>query len=289
MSRNGSVILVGAAGKIGKSLFESMKKIYDLKMHDIKPRTYNGKNPTEMIADPVECQGLPMHIAIPYTDDFEDVVEKYNETYNPKFIILHCSVKPGTTKSLFEKGLRVVHSPAYIFRTDVRTLGAWRKIVGYDDSVLGLEVLEHLNHCFTTLSVKDSIVSEVCELMLGLYAVSSMGFCQEIKRIVASYNIDYGAVRTFIDEFNKGNCILHKGNDYISNPAPGLISDERLEFMNLLPENLQSAFFKLVIKSNEMEKPLNEKTEQLKVQEQGRGNTGSQEELQVTGDSKGEG
>ena len=54
-----------------------------------------------------------LHICIPYTSSFIDTVAEYIKKYDPRNVIIHSTVKVGTTSALISKTKKVniFHSP----------------------------------------------------------------------------------------------------------------------------------------------------------------------------------
>lgn len=68
--------------------------------------------------DPKRCFGNPeeidlMHICIPFTSNFVDAVREYFHEWKPRGVVVHSTVKPGTTRLLHNSlpGGNVVYSP----------------------------------------------------------------------------------------------------------------------------------------------------------------------------------
>jgi hypothetical protein len=47
-----------------------------------------------------------LHVAIPYSDKFIQIVQDAKKVFNPEFVVIHSTVKPGTSKKL-----KAVYSP----------------------------------------------------------------------------------------------------------------------------------------------------------------------------------
>ncbi|MBI2010477.1 MAG: hypothetical protein HYS86_04900, partial [Candidatus Chisholmbacteria bacterium] len=53
-----------------------------------------------------------LHICIPWTKNFESIVEKAIKEFKPQLTIISSTVRPGTTRSLFQKTKALlVHAP----------------------------------------------------------------------------------------------------------------------------------------------------------------------------------
>src|SRR3989344_6088906 len=127
-----------------------------------------------------------MHVCIPYMDDFVKVAANYIKEYNPKLVVINSTVRPGTTKSIYDKTKKnMVHSP-------VR--GKHPKI----------------KEGFESLGMKTEVMKSPMETELGkLFGTTYYGLCiayhQEMERICKKFNADFKqAVTRFNETYNNG-------------------------------------------------------------------------------------
>jgi len=88
--------LVVGQGEVGKSLFNVLKKHFEVFAHDPKMGLLYENKDIDVL-----------HICIPYTRNFVQITKKYQKTFSPKIMIIHSTVAIGTTEKI--KG--AVHSP----------------------------------------------------------------------------------------------------------------------------------------------------------------------------------
>ena len=174
MSANNEKCLIVGSGQVGKVLFESLKKEFELFEHDINPvkkRNKKTKNYqfVEIQADPEIVNGAYMHICFPYQDEFVQIVQQYYKTYNPKLVVIHSCLKPGTTLELVAKGIPAVHTPTIFDDNNFQSMPAFRKIVGYDKTDLALAAEKHLKLCFNITLMEKSYNSELIDILFNLY------------------------------------------------------------------------------------------------------------------------
>jgi uncharacterized protein YlzI (FlbEa/FlbD family) len=89
--------LIIGAGEIGKSLYNVLNKKYETYIKD---------------TEPLDLEGVKvMHIAIPYSDKFVEIVKEYQVAYKPIFTIIHSTVPMGVTRELdaFNSPVRGIH------------------------------------------------------------------------------------------------------------------------------------------------------------------------------------
>lgn len=77
--------LIIGFGEIGKSLYNILKEKYIVETADIN------NQPTVSDID-------VMHICFPYSKDFVKEVKRYKKKYNPKYVVIHSTVRMGTAK-----------------------------------------------------------------------------------------------------------------------------------------------------------------------------------------------
>jgi len=90
--------LIVGYGEIGRGIFEVLNDAYEgfVFKRDIE-------EPKEEIPK-IDY----LHICIPYSEKFVDIVKEYERKYDPKYTIIHSTVAPGTTRQL---GHHAMHSP----------------------------------------------------------------------------------------------------------------------------------------------------------------------------------
>ena len=247
-------LVVGSNGQVGRALFKSMRKKYRILEHDIRDRELRHGDKIVAQVDPEKAQGLVMHIAIPYSDNFERIVKEYHKLYKPSLIIIHSTVKPGTTLLLNRAGISCVHSPAIFDENRFDTMTAYRKLIGYDSQSSAIEAEGHLRHCFNTALVAGSISTELSDICLALYVMTCRSVTFEISRIFDISGINYAAMRELIHSSNMGYATVSNTTNLLFNMMPELNkNDYRLGLMNLLPKDLVSAFFVCSEKSYQLE------------------------------------
>ena len=136
-------IVIGM-GEVGKALFEVLESNpdYSVGRHDINSSF-------------VPFSGRPraMHIAIPYSDRFEEIVRGYVRAYDPSMVIVHSSAPLGTCDKNFwiHSPVRGVHpNIAKGLRTFVKYFGGIRSEEAADMfSALGIKTVAvpHARDC----------------------------------------------------------------------------------------------------------------------------------------------
>lgn len=279
MSSNNDKCLIVGIGQVGKVIFEALKKEYELFEHDIElVKKRRGKNyqMVEVQTPPEKCQNAYMHICIPFSENFISIVKQYHKAYDPKLILIHSCVSPGTTFELFKVGLPIVHSPTIFDDNNFSSLQSFRKIIGYDKPELALMAESHMRKCFNTALVDKSVSTELADLLFNLYFMACRAITFEMSTIFSNIGLDYKVLMELIHYNNTGYLSLNKYYMQLHNMLPDLNKEDfRTRLLDLLPKELQSLFFKLSMKSYGLEleeRNKNKETknaEPKKVHEQG--------------------
>lgn len=199
-----------------------------------------------------------MHICIPYTDEFVDIVRGYVEKFKPKLIIINSTVRPGTTQEIFGKcKISIVHSPVRGKHPNIKEgLLLYKKYIGPIDRNAGENAKNH----FETLGVKTELFKSPIETELAkILSTSYYGLCiawhQEMERICKKFNADFDQTVT---EFNKTyNDGIKDVNPNLIRPImyPGFIGGHCvMPNLTILQKDIKSDFIDAIVKSNEKKK-----------------------------------
>jgi len=269
MSANNEKCLIVGSGQVGKVLFESLKKEFELFEHDINPvkkRNKKTKNYqfVEIQADPEIVNGAYMHICFPYQDEFVQIVQQYYKTYNPKLVVIHSCLKPGTTLELVAKGIPAVHTPTIFDDNNFQSMPAFRKIVGYDKTDLALAAEKHLKLCFNITLMEKSYNSELIDILFNLYHMTCRSITFEMAAICNILGTDYKNLMELVHYNNLGYAKFNKPYMLLLNMNPDLNKqDFRTKLLDLLPGDMQSLFFKLAMKSYGLEQQEKQKKKEI--------------------------
>src|SRR3990167_4052246 len=105
-----------------------------------------------------------LHVCIPWSKSFVDIVKGEIRAYKPKLVIVHATVIPGTTKKI---GKLAVHSPVRGTHPKLyRGVRTFVKYIGADDRKAGLLAQRHLESVgMKTKLVKKSATTELGKLL----------------------------------------------------------------------------------------------------------------------------
>ena len=197
MDKNSKIGILGY-GEIGSSLAKFYKnpKIKDLKRDD-------GLKGVEIL-----------HICIPWSDNFIDIVKKEIKEINPKLTIIHSTIAPGATKKLSDKfGGMVVHSPVRGTHPNLyRGIKTFVKYIGADYKKAGDLAKRHLSSLgIKTKVLYPSVTSELGKILDTTYYGVCIAWHGEMKEICDKFRVDFeNAVTDFNQTYNKGYSKLGK-------------------------------------------------------------------------------
>lgn len=183
-------------GEIGKAVAKFYKnpKIKDLKRDD-------GLKGIEIL-----------HVCIPWSEKFVDIVKKEIKAINPKLTIIHSTVAPGTVKKI---GGMVVHSPVrgihpYLYE-GIKT---FVKYVGADDKKAAKLAEEHFRHLnIKTKTFFPSTTTELGKVLDTTYYGVVIAWHGEMKKMCRKLGVNFDeAVTDFNQSYNDGYQTLGKHN-----------------------------------------------------------------------------
>lgn len=193
-------------GEIGQAIAKFYKKplLRDINIADANDPQAGTLNQFEYGMD-------ILHICIPYSDKFMDIVGENIQTYKPKIVIIHSSVKPNTTWTLFRKYPIVVHSPVRGVHPNLYDgIKTFVKFVGSDDLELGKFVVRHYNDIGIKGEVLgNSYLTEMAKLIDTTYYGLCIAFHDYADKLCDKQGLNYEAVMTRYNEtYNDGYAAL---------------------------------------------------------------------------------
>jgi UDP-N-acetyl-D-mannosaminuronate dehydrogenase len=145
-----------------------------------------------------------LHICIPWSDKFIDIVKKQIKESNPKITIIHSTVAPGTTKKI---GGMVVHSPVRGVHPNLyEGIKTFVKYIGADNKEAAKLVEEHLKGL--GVKTKTFFPSKTTEA-LKLWDTTQYGWMiilnKEIKKWCDKNGVDFEKIYTEANKtYNEG-------------------------------------------------------------------------------------
>jgi len=176
--------LIVGAGEIGKSLYSIFSKMYETEMID--------KGDVSAIRPEI------MHIAIPYSDKFVEIVREYKERYNPRYIVNHSTVPAGTSRKC-----GAVHSPVIGIHPHLaESIKTFVKYLGGKDA-------SHVADYFRRAGIKVYITdkpeaTETIKALSTSFYGMTIEFTKEVKRICNERGIPFELWTLWTESYNQG-------------------------------------------------------------------------------------
>ncbi len=203
-------VLVIGLGEVGKPLYEIIKESdkFEVYGYDVDPS--KNIHSLDEIPRPVDY----VHICIPYKDfeSFITCLRGYIETFNPRLVIIHSTVAPGTTRSIHDRfvryGTHVVHSPVRgVHRKMKEHLRFWTKWIGAPCDLCREEAVKHLRdigfNVRTALGPESTELAKIWETVMRAILISTW---HEIHRTSMLFGGDLVEIGEFIGEVHQ---VLH--------------------------------------------------------------------------------
>jgi len=198
-----------------------------------------------------------LHITIPVTDKFINNVLRLYKKFQPECIVIHSTVKPGTTKKLQGKlSIPVIYSATRgVHKRMIHDLKRYTKFfVISTNAPRGKWASSRFVKLMKSCGIKTKKMSkpETLELAKIICDTSYLGwlvnYAQLSNKIAIEYGIDYNEMWSFSDEIHKllgnrpkmypgyigGHCVI---------PNLNLINDETLNLINKM-NNIYAKKFK---------------------------------------------
>lgn len=143
-----------------------------------------------------------LHICIPYSEKFEGIVEGVIEKYKPMIVVIHSTVKVGTTKRLNDKFGNVVHSPIRGVHPKLyEGVKTFIKYVGADFKSAGEITTNHfVDLGLEAMLFEKSATTELGKLLSTTYYGMIIAFHNYADKVCIENDLKFDDVMT---EFNK--------------------------------------------------------------------------------------
>lgn len=145
-----------------------------------------------------------LHVCIPWSDSFVDIVQREMRQYRPELVIIHSTVVPGTTRKL---GKKAVHSPVRGTHPNLHEgVKTFVKYIGADSEEVGLLAQRHLESVgISTKLFPSSVATELGKLLDTTYYGLCIAFHGEMKKLCDELGVNFDdAVIDFNKTYNEG-------------------------------------------------------------------------------------
>lgn len=161
-----------------------------------------------------------LHICIPWSEKFLNIVIKEIKYVKPKLTIIHSTVIPGTTKKIIASlpqdiSRMIVHSPVRGVHPNLyEGIKTFVKYIGAEDSKSALLAENHLKELqIKTKVFIPSATTELAKILDTTYYGVCIAWHGEMKKICDKLGVNFDeAVTDFNKSYNKGYVSLGKTN-----------------------------------------------------------------------------
>ncbi|NHJ01375.1 MAG: hypothetical protein EAX86_04495 [Candidatus Heimdallarchaeota archaeon] len=232
-------LVLGHHGEVGSAIYKLLKNHADYIVHgiDIVETTFKNKN----------IKFDTIHVCIPFLpeDEFYRTVKDVL-TYGKKEVILiiHSTVKPGTTNSLNEFCKNVVYSPVRGRHAEglIHGLKTYQKFYMSENN----EILSIVEQIFDRMNIPSKAISgnptslEYAKLFNTTWHYMNVVFAEEVYTMAEEKELDLEVISSFIDStmdrkiYPYAQAVGNKKNDHCLDPNAHLLSQEGSSFAAFL-------------------------------------------------------
>lgn len=243
--------VVAGLGEIGGPILKLLSKKTIVAGYDINPKLVN--------KELIKYQSLEtrfLHICIPFNAKFEENVVVLNKKYNPKAIVIHSTVGPGTTSKLQKKiQIPVIYSATRgVHKRMLYDLKRYTKFFAIEPNAPdGKWAARTYSTMMKKSGVKTKQMSDPKTLELAKIVVDTsyygwlINYAQISNMIAIKHGVSYDEMWSFSDEIHKflgnrpkmypgfigGHCVI-PNLDLINTDVLNLIKEINLDYAKIL-------------------------------------------------------
>ena len=196
-------------GEVGETLFDLLvDRKFDCIGIDLDNTKCKKYSENEVIRNPEY-----LHVCLPgeltgFTDIVLDWIHKIN---NVQVVIIHSTVKPGTTKSIQEKSsIPILFSPVRgVHRRFLDDIKKYTKFISFDNTEINSQIKKDLENRFEKVEwMSTTKTAELAKILVDTtYYGWLINYAQITKMICEKENVDFDEMWKFADEIheNLGN------------------------------------------------------------------------------------
>ena len=196
-------------GEVGETLFDLLvDRKFDcigIDLNDSKCKNYTEN---EIIENPQY-----LHVCLPgELEKFTDIViEWINKIKNIQVVVIHSTVKPGTTKTIQERSsIPILFSPVRgVHRRFLDDIKKYTKFISFDGTEINSKIKKDLENRFEKVDwMSTTKTAELAKILVDTtYYGWLINYAQITKMICEKENVDFDEMWKFADEIheNLGN------------------------------------------------------------------------------------
>ena len=196
-------------GEVGETLFDLLvNRKFDCIGIDLEDSKCKNYTENKIIENPQY-----LHVCLPgELEKFTDIViEWINKIKNIQVVVIHSTVKPGTTKSIQERSsIPILFSPVRgVHRRFLDDIKKYTKFISFDNAEINSEIKKDLENRFEKVEwMSTTKTAELAKILVDTtYYGWLINYAQITKMICEKENVDFDEMWKFADEIheNLGN------------------------------------------------------------------------------------
>jgi len=201
--------IVLGMGEVGETLFDLLvDRKFDCVGIDLDDSKCKNYSENQVIQNPQY-----LHVCLPgELEKFTNIViEWVDKIKNVQVVVIHSTVKPGTTKSIQEKlSIPILFSPVRgVHRRFLDDIKKYTKFISFDDANIDSKIKKDLENRFEKIDwMSTTKTAELAKILVDTtYYGWLINYAQITKMICEKENIDFEEMWKFADEIheNLGN------------------------------------------------------------------------------------
>ena len=230
-------------GEVGETLFDLLvDRKFDCIGIDLDDSKCKNYTENEIIENPQY-----LHVCLPgELEKFTDIViEWINKIKNIQVVVIHSTVKPGTTKTIQEKSsIPILFSPVRgVHRRFLDDIKKYTKFISFDGTEINSKIKKDLENRFEKVDwMSTTKTAELAKILVDTtYYGWLINYAQITKMICEKENVDFDEMWKFADEIHEnlgnrpkmfpgiigGHCVI---------PNLNLIENENLDIIKKINE-----------------------------------------------------
>ena len=196
-------------GEVGETLFDLLvDRKFDCIGIDLEDSKCKNYTENKIIENPQY-----LHVCLPgELEKFTDIViEWINKIKNIQVVVIHSTVKPGTTKNIQERSsIPILFSPVRgVHRRFLDDIKKYTKFISFDNTEINSEIKKDLEKRFKKVEwMSTTKTAELAKILVDTtYYGWLINYAQITKMICEKENVDFDEMWKFADEIheNLGN------------------------------------------------------------------------------------
>ena len=196
-------------GEVGETLFDLLvDRKFDCIGIDLEDSKCKNYTENKIIENPQY-----LHVCLPgELEKFTDIViEWINRIKNIQVVVIHSTVKPGTTKNIQERSsMPILFSPVRgVHRRFLDDIKKYTKFISFDNTEINSQIKKDLENRFEKIEwMSTTKTAELAKILVDTtYYGWLINYAQITKMICEKENVDFDEMWKFADEIheNLGN------------------------------------------------------------------------------------